>query len=109
MFETTSYNYFSDAAYAGGGDPLWFQKNFPSKEAWKAAGSPGAETPGQTPGPFNPPAGLPGGSSGVGPVSGPPSSVGPQAAPSSGGLLGGIPTKYLLIGGVIIALMMFKK
>lgn len=85
------------------------RRGWPSKDAWRDAGKPAGNYPGWTPPvtptpPVQPPA--------------PPNPQVPKDAPpasdSGGGfnlseMLSGIPTTYLLIGGVIIAFMVLKK
>lgn len=125
MFFETSYLGDIFTATGGGASPLWQQQGFASKAAWVAQGRPGvseyiATLPGGVvPGGWTssgsgdmsilpPPGGYGGASSSTSGATGAGAAApGSGAKPSSGG--GGIPTTWLIIGGVIVALMVFKK
>lgn len=78
------------------GEPVWQQLGFPDKAAWKQAGRPtGGAAVTTTSG-----SAVPGAGAGAGAGAG---------TATSGGLLSGIPTTYLFIGGAILLLMMMKK
>lgn len=99
MFETTSY--LGDSAYAAGGEPLWYQLGFASKEAWKhATGQDGGGIP---------ITGAGSGSSATGAGGTPTTGAAPGASAGGGFSLSSIPSTYLLIGGAVLLLMMFKK
>lgn len=94
---------FLETAYLGdavnpGGTPLWQQQGFTDKASWKAAGRPGAPVDTTTP------AVDAGGGSSAAP--GTPAATAPAGG---GGFLSGIPSNYLLIGGVIALLLVLKK
>jgi hypothetical protein len=120
MFDCTSYpasnlgefsGFLHDAATrAGAAIPDWQAQGFSDKGAWKRArAAAGLDTSGginTLPGPSSGGGSTPGGATDQ--VTDKVPGQG-QPGSSGGGLLGGIPTKYLLIGGVIAALMVMKK
>jgi hypothetical protein len=108
MFNTWDSNLgavdFSSSGCAG-------SDGYKDKAAWKAAGKPSCNfTTQPAPAPFqqNPTGGTPGS------VPNFPAGPSPTDGGSSGGggimdFISSIPTSYLLIGGAIVALMVFKK